>query len=509
MIKFCTALLTAWLLLGAQVSASADAYPNIILIYGDDIGFGDFGCYGAKRIPTPNIDRLASTGLRFTSAYCTSATCTPSRYSMLTGEYAWRRKGTGIAPPNGSALILPGTTTLPSLLKDAGYETAIVGKWHLGLGRPPKPDWSGEIKPGPLEIGFDYCFLMPTTNDRVPCVYVENHHIVGHDLADPVDVFYKNPDGQPTGKSHRQTLKMDWSHGHNDSIVNGISRIGFMVGGHDIRWTDEEMSNVFVEKAIQYIERPRENPFFLFYSSQAIHVPRAPHKRFVGATPHGPRGDSIVEFDACVGTLVEALERTGILDSTLVIITSDNGPVLDDGYQDDAVQKLDDHRPAGPYRGGKYSIFEGGTRVPLIVYWPGKVKPGISEALISQVDFPATLAAIAGHEQVLPESAIPDSQDLSDTLTRENLGVRDHIIEHASTLAIRKGPWKYIAPSNGRAMNKQTKTELGNNRQVQLYHLEEDPEERHNLADRHPQIADELATLLSSVRKLNHMHTVD
>lgn len=329
--------------------------PNIVLIYGDDVGYGDLGCYGAKTIPTPNIDKLASNGLRFTLGYSTSATCTPSRYSLLIGTYAWRKRGTGIAPPNSTAIIRPGTPTLASTLQDAGYRTGIVSKWHLGLGNPPKPDWSGEIAPGPLEIGFDSSFILPTTNDQVPCVYVRGHHILNLDQADPVDVFKRNPDGQPTGRTHRQQLKMNWSHGQNDSIVNSVSRIGFMVGGNDARWTDETMANIMCAEAEKFLSVDDNRPFFLFYSAHQIHVPRAPNERFAGKTPHGPRGDAVVEFDWCVGEIVRGLRERGLLDNTLIVVTSDNGPVLDDGYRNSAVERLGDHQPAGPFRGGKYS----------------------------------------------------------------------------------------------------------------------------------------------------------
>src|SRR3954462_1081040 len=177
---------------GAQ--QPGERFPNIVLIYADDIGYGDVGCYGATAVKTPNIDRLAKAGLRFTDGHCSSATCTPSRYSLLTGQYAWRKPGTGILPGNASLIIPPGTTTLPSTLKSAGYTTGVVGKWHLGLGSRDL-DWNTDIKPGPLEIGFDYCYLIPATGDRVPCVYVENHRVVGLDPADPIRVDYSSPVG--------------------------------------------------------------------------------------------------------------------------------------------------------------------------------------------------------------------------------------------------------------------------------------------------------------------------
>lgn len=477
--------------------------PNIVLIYGDDVGYGDIGCYGASTIPTPNIDRLAEQGLRITSGYCSSATCTPSRFSLLTGEYAWRTPGTGIAPPNSSALIRPGTPTLPLMLKQAGYRTGIVGKWHLGLGSPPKPNWSGEIKPGPLEIGFESCFILPTTNDRVPCVYVRNHRIVGLESNDPVDVFNKNPDDQPTGKSQRDTLKMDWSHGHNDSIVNGISRIGFMTGGHSIRWEDETMSEVFAKDARQFISKPDERPFFLFYSAHQIHVPRAPNERFIGSTPHGPRGDAMVELDWCVGEIVSELKEQGVLENTLILFTSDNGPVINDGYLDQSIERLGSHRPGGPYRGGKYSLFEAGTRVPWIVHWPKKVAPGVSDAMISQVDLCSSLASIAGVTDSAKVAA-SDSLDLSRVLLGQDLEGRDYVVEHSGSgmrLAIRRNEWKYIAPSKGPAVLVKTNTESARSSKPQLYNLNDDPGEQNNLAAENPQIVAELKDLLEKVKQ--------
>jgi arylsulfatase A-like enzyme len=272
--------------------------PNIVVILADDLGYGDVGCYGATQVPTPNIDRLAAGGVRFTSGYCSASTCTPTRFSLLTGTYAFRQKGTGVAPPNSPALIQPGTVTLPSLLKQAGYATAVIGKWHLGLGGPDGPDWNGELKPGPLDIGFDHCFLLPTTNDRVPQVFVENRRVRGLDPNDPLWVGDKPPAGEhPTGLTHRETLKLDWSHGHNATIHNGISRIGFYTGGHAARFRDEDLADTWVEQASAWIEANQSHPFFLFFSSHDIHVPRVAHERFQGATSLGPRGDCIVEFD--------------------------------------------------------------------------------------------------------------------------------------------------------------------------------------------------------------------
>lgn len=483
----------------SAIPSSASPPPNIILIYGDDIGYGDFGCYGGSGVKTPNVDRLAKEGLRFTSAYASSATCTPSRYSLLTGQYAFRKKGTGVLPGDAALIIEPGRPTLPSILKQAGYTTAVVGKWHLGLGEAGKPlDWNGEIKPGPREIGFDYSYIMAATGDRVPCVYVENHRVVGLVSDDPIQVNYQKAfPGEPDGVKDRATLKLDWSHGHNQAVINGIGRIGCMKGGKAALWKDEDMADVFIKQALQFIERAKAQRFFLYFATHDVHVPRVPHPRFVGKTSMGPRGDALVQFDWCVGEILKTLDRLNLADRTLVILSSDNGPVLDDGYKDQANEKLGNHRPAGPLRAGKYSLFEGGTRMPLIVRWPGRVKPGQSDALFSQVDLPATLGALAGARadgEVWPDSRILLPALLGDTPTG-----RDHVVEHANRLAIRRGKWKFIPPG-------QTSDQLGPWRKVQiaepgfLFDLDADPGETRDLAAAHPQVVSELKALLARIR---------
>ena len=331
------------LLFACSCMAEANAHdkPNIIVIMADDLGFGDLSCYGATSLETPNIDQLAEEGCRFTSGYCSASTCTPTRYSLLTGTYAFRGERTGIAPPNSPAIIQPGVPTIASVLGGAGYKTAVVGKWHLGLGGPDGPDWNGDLKPGPLEIGFDSCFLLPTTNDRVPQVYVKDHRVPNLDPKDPLWVGKKKPsEDHPTGITHRDTLKMDWSHGHNSTIHNGISRIGFYTGGHAARFRDEDLADKWVEKSVEFIEANQDNPFFLFFSSHDIHVPRMPHERFQGATSLGYRGDAIVQLDWCVGELTKTLKRLGLEEDTVIVFCSDNGPVLDDGYKDDAIEKI-------------------------------------------------------------------------------------------------------------------------------------------------------------------------
>lgn len=474
--------------------------PNIILILADDIGYGDLGCYGAKRVATPHVDRLAREGVRFTSGYSTSATCTPSRYSLLTGEYAWRREGTGILPGDAALIIEPGRTTLPAVLQRAGYTTGVVGKWHLGLGTKDAPiDWNRPIAPGPREVGFGYSFIMAATGDRVPCVFLENQQVVGLDPADPLYVSYKEPfPGEPTGVSHRDSLKVNWSHGHNQAVVNAIGRIGYATGGRAAQWRDEDMADTFARHVTEFITREKDRPFFLYFGTHDIHVPRVPHPRFVGKTSMGPRGDAIVEFDWQVGEVLAALDRHGLTRDTLVILSSDNGPVLDDGYQDGAVERVGDHRPAGPLRGGKGSRFEAGTRVPFIVRWPARVKPGVSSALVSQVDFVSSLAALTG--QKLTDADAPDSFDVLAALLGETNDGREHVVEHGGRLALREGRWKYIEPAGGPPVSRNTNTETGNASVPQLYDLDTDPGETRNLAESEPGRVTALAKKLESIR---------
>lgn len=487
----------AFLLLGPSAGQAVEK-PNIVLIYADDLGYGDLGCYGATRVQTPAVDRLAKEGLRFTDGHSAAATCTPSRYAMLTGEYAWRKKGTGILPGTAPLIIQPGRTTLASLLQKAGYRTGIVGKWHLGLG-DGNLDWNGAIKPGPREVGFDYCFLVPATGDRVPCVYVENHRVVGLDPMDPLRVSFGKPVGsEPTGRANPELLKMRPSHGHDMTIVNGISRIGYMAGGKSARWVDEDMADVLTRKATGFIEQNRGQPFFLFFSLHDIHVPRLPHARFVGKTDMGPRGDVIAQLDGCVGEVLTALDRLKLAENTLVLFSSDNGPVVDDGYEDSAVTKLGGHKPAGPFHGGKYSAFEAGTRVPFLVRWPGRVKSGVSDALVCQVDFPASFAALTG--QKLADGDAPDSFNVLPALLGESRQGRDHLIEQAAVLSLRQGPWKLIEPGKAPKVFANTGIASGQSPQAQLYNLADDLGETKNVAAQHPERVKEMRALLQKIR---------
>ncbi|HNR16803.1 MAG TPA: sulfatase-like hydrolase/transferase [Chitinophagaceae bacterium] len=486
------------------IHAQKNSKPNIVLIYTDDLGYGDISCNGYSAIQTPNIDKLAKKGVNFTNAHSTSATCTPSRYSLLTGQYAWRKDGTGIAPGDASLLIPTTITSLPGLLKKAGYQNAVIGKWHLGLGGKEGPEWNGKIAPGPLEIGFDYSFLIPATGDRVPCVFVENHHVVNLDQKDPITVNYKEPvdPNAPTGKNNPELLKMHPSHEHDNSIVNGVSRIGYMKGGKAALWKDEDFADVFVRKAGQFITDNKSKPFFLFFSTHDIHVPRLAHERFVGKSGMGPRGDVLLQLDWTVGEIYKILEENKLLKNTLIIFTSDNGQVIDDGYKDESVEKLGTHKPGGNFRGGKYSAFEAGTRVPFIVSWKGKVKAGKkSDALFSQVDFYASFAKLVGVP--VEQNMAADSRDYLSTLLNQKSMSREYLVEHSltNTLSVIKGNWKYIEPSGAMAFNKKTNTELGNLKAPQLYDLSTDPGEKNNLAEKYPEKLTEMKNLLESVKQ--------
>jgi len=475
------------------------AQPNIILILADDLGYGDVGCYGSIGLKTPNIDRLAQRGLRFTDGHSTSATCTPARYSLLTGEYAWRRKGTDILPGDAALIIEPGRTTLPSILQKAGYHAGIVGKWHLGLGSGDL-NWNGEIKPGPQEIGFDDEFIMAATGDRVPCVFVENRHVVGLESSDPIRVSYAtNFPGEPTGKANPELLKMHPSHGHDQSIVNGISRIGYMTGGKAALWKDEDLSDTFLSKATEFIEKNQDRPFFLYYATHEPHVPRVPHPRFAGTSGLGPRGDAILQLDASVGTILETLDRFKLMENTLVIFSSDNGPILDDGYKDQARELNGDHRPAGPLRGNKYSSYEAGTRVPFIVSWPARVKPGVSDALVSQVDLLASLAALVG--QKFDAGTAPDTKDYLAAFLGESATARPDLAEQGGPVALREGAWKFIPPTKGPRLNSNTGTETGNAPEPQLFNLAEDLGETNNRAAANSERAEKMAAQLQAVRQ--------
>lgn len=492
-------------LLPSLLIAAPQERPNVVIIYGDDVGYGDVGAYGSKMIPTPNIDRLAKEGLLFTDGHCSSATCTPSRYSLLTGVHGFRDR-ISILPPNAPLSISTEKLTLPKLFKQAGYTTAVIGKWHLGLGEKGKPvDWNGDVKPGPMEIGFDYSFLLPSTNDRVPCVYLDGHRVVNLDPKDPLFVGtsparVNRPGSTRYPDARREPKAMTYyrsTHGHNHSVINGIGRIGYMAGGKSALWNDETIADVFVEKAVNYISNQKKQPFFLYFASQDIHVPRAPHKRFQGKTELGYRGDAMVQFDWTTGEIMKALEANGLSENTIVIFSSDNGPVYDDGYADGTKVKKSfaesdrGHDGSGIYRGGKYQIYEGGSRVPFIVRWPAKIKPGTSNALVNQIDLIASFAELLGVD--LPADEAMDSRNTLDALLGKDPSGLPFMIQEAAHAgrALRVGVWKYMVPEK--------KSWAGKAQPARLYNLENDPSEQHNIAEKHPEKTELMAKQLKQL----------
>ncbi len=474
--------------------------PNIVFILADDIGYGDFGCYGATKVQTPNIDRLAAQGLRFTDAHSMASVCTPSRYSILTGEYAFRKKGTGIASGIEGLLIDTHRTSVPSLLKRAGYTTGIVGKWHLGLGSKPT-DYNHDIKPGPLELGFDYAWIIPATGDRVPCVWVENHHVVNLDPADPIALDYSVKRGEP------------------ESFIHGIPRIGRQTGGKAAIWDDENISTVIAAKSCAFIELHKNEPFFLEVATHNIHVPRVPNPKFRGQSQCGVRGDVIVELDWTVAQVLAKLDELKLADNTLVILTSDNGGILDNNGPDTvhgigSLAAVNGHQCNGVLRGTKSTIWEGGTRLPMITRWPGHVQPGVSDALVCQVDLLASFAALTG--QKLAPTDAPDSYNILPALLGQKTDTpcRDYLVEQnndGSALALRHNQWKYIPGHNGGKSGRRKLAKPEQPSEVvadhdlpppagELYNLATDLSETKNIAAAHPDIVAEMSAKLAEIR---------
>ena len=460
------ALLSGATLLHAQ--QGKPARPNVLVIYADDLGYADLGCYGAKNVQTPNIDRLARQGVRFTNAYAAAATSTPSRYGMLTGQYAWRREGTDVAPGNAGMIIRPEQYTLADLFKQAGYATAAFGKWHLGLGdKTGTQDWNGLVSPSLGDLGFDYSYIMAATADRVPCVFIENGRVANYDPSAPIEVSYRKPfEGEPTGKTHPELLyNLRSSHGHDMAIVNGIGRIGYMKGGGKALWKDENIADSIATHAISFIQthraEHRDQPFFVYLATNDVHVPRFPHPRFRGQSGMGLRGDAIVQLDWTVGEVLRALDSLGIADDTLVLLSSDNGGVIDDGYDDQAEALLKGHNPS----------------------WI------------------ASFAELLGVK--LPEGAAPDSRVQLATWLGRSSKSRPWILQQAAdkTLSLRNERWKYIAPSShGPMITWGPKIETGYLPTPQLYDMKRDPRERVNVADRHPDLIRYFQSLEARIR---------
>jgi arylsulfatase A-like enzyme len=481
-----------------------DEGPNIVLIFADDLGYGDVGCYGATKVNTPNIDRLAKQGRRFTDAHSASAVCTPSRYALLTGEYPLRKN---LYPPvflKTGLVIDTKQQTLGTVMKDAGYATACIGKWHLGFGAS-RPDWNGELKPGPLELGFDYYFGVPVVNSHPPFVYVENHNVVGLVPEDPF-VFNKK------AKTRAFPEKM------------GLATIGGADAAHEL-YDDEQVGTTLTKKAITWIKKQKDKPFFLYLPTTNIHHPFTPHPRFKGTSECGRYGDFIHELDWIVGEIMKALDEHGVADNTLLIFTSDNGGMLNQGGQD---AWSAGHTLNGKLMGFKFDAWEGGHRVPFIARWPGKIQAGSkSDQLICNIDMIATFAALA--DRKLKKGQGRDSVNVLSALTDDpQKPLRDHLLLAAckpSHLAVRKGKWMYIGARGGGGFGspkegshlfggpaafrftKRKNSDIRNGRikkdapPAQLYDLVTDPYQTKNVYRDHPEVVKALKDLLRASKK--------
>lgn len=486
------------ILMSGQASAFADR-PNVIVILADDLGYGDVGCYGATRVRTPHLDRLADEGRRFTDAHTVSAVCTPSRYSLLTGEYAWRKNIWAPVFHTAGALIGTEQMTVARLLQQQGYATACVGKWHLGFGEKT-PDWNGALKPGPLEAGFDYYFGIPVVNSHPPFVFVEDHHVVGFDPADPF-VF------GPAAKDKIYTQAFPEK--KNIQAVSGARK------AHEL-YRDEQVGTTLTEKAVAWLRQPRKAPFFLYFAPGNIHHPFTPHPRFQGTSECGRYGDFIHELDWMVGEVLRTVDEIGARESTLVILTSDNGGMLNEGGRDAWTAG---HRLNGELLGFKFGAWEGGHRVPFIARWPGRIPAGtVSDQLIANVDLLRTVSAVVDVE--LPSDSGPDSLNVLPALTgHPKRPVRAEVLlapHQRANLALRSGPWVYIGAQgsggfgNGLgeiAFTGQRNSDIDSQGKLradapreQLYHLEQDLQQQHNIIRQHPEVARKLAARLEETR---------
>ena len=503
--NYTTSLLSITLAWLSGFAVSAADQPNIIFIMADDLGYADVSCYGAEKIQTPNIDRIAEEGILFTDGHAGASTCTPTRYGLMTGRYNFRGWLKYSALSTSAPLLIdPDRVTIASFLKSAGYATSLVGKWHLGYGheegfednrgdtspnqwetRGDGPDWNGTLKPGPAENGFNYSYVVPVANSFPPYVFVENDRVVG--------------------------LREDSPIGELESINHGK-----MEGGEGARWRDQELIDLFANKLNTELDRlaAKEEPFFLCYTPTHPHIGSRvvrskrrshwPHKRFVGTSEAGPFGDVVHELDWSVGVILKKLEDLDIDDNTLVIFTSDNG-----GYP----REFNGHYPMGPIlRGGKGDLVEGGTRVPFVAKWPGKIPAGtVSKEIVSTTDMMATFAAIVGEE--LPDGAGPDSYNVLPALMGEALPDPDRPIVFISggtgALSLRAGKWKLIEGQGNRGYGEfKAKAPVPpakpGDPPSQLYNLDEDLGEANNLDNQHPEIVHRMEKTLKEIQAAQH-----
>ncbi len=485
---------------GAEREKASAGGPNIVLIYADDLGYGDVGCYGATKLKTPNIDRLAREGRMLTDAHWAAAVCTPSRYGLLTGRFAWR-KGNWVPIFHRNGLIIDTKrTTIASMLKAKGYATACIGKWHLGFG-VKTPNWNGLLKPGPLELGFDHYYGVPVVNSHPPFVYVKDHRVVGLDPKDPI---------VNRGRIKPRTM---YSKPYPEKMPNGV---GGGKAAHAL-YKDEEVCTHLTGKAVDWIRARKDERFFLYFATTNIHHPFTPHPRFKGTSGCGDYGDFVHELDWAVGRVLATLDELKLTDNTLVIFTSDNGGMLNEGGHR---AWRAGHRLNGDLFGFKFDAYEGGHRVPFIARWPGRIKAGTrSGQLVSSVDMLATLAAVADYRLTGDEG--PDSFNVLPALTGEPAEpIRDHLLQASrqpTHLSIRMGKWMYI-PARGPggfgggkndamkniAFSKRPNSDMtpaGKFKpgapKAQLYDLEADLAQATNVHDKHPEVVAKLKAVLA------------
>lgn len=491
--------------------AKASESPNVVLIFVDDLGYGDLGCYGATKVQTPNIDRLAKEGRRFTDAHSASAVCTPSRYGLLTGEYPVRRNIWGPAPVTSPLLVDTEKLTIADVFKNCGYNTAAVGKWHLGFGMGTN-DWQEPLRPGPQDLGFDYYFGVPVVNSAPPYVFVENDRVFGRDADDPLIYLGKN-----AGDKASPITPLTKEHGNRVRNSFGGASAAYKL------YNDFTLGTTLVQRATKWIRDQSNKPFFLYLSTTNIHHPFTPAPRFQGTSQCGLYGDFIHELDWIVGEVMATLQAKGVADDTLVIFTSDNGGMFNHGGQKAFSMG---HRINGDLLGFKFGVWEGGHRVPFIAKWPDRIKPGTtSTQLISSVDMLATFAALT--QQTFDKDQLADSINMLPALMDEpETPLRDTLVlcpNKPTHLAVRKGKWVYIGAqgeggfrgkpgvhaAGGPACasfvgNVNSDIENGRIKQdappAQLYDLDRDLAQTKNVYREHPQIVKEMEELLNSYR---------
>jgi len=456
---------------GAPAPGRAQVRPNIVLVLLDDFGIGDARIYNPwSAIPTPNIDRLAAQGMRFADMHASSAVCTPSRYSILTGRYCWRsRLKSGVLDGSGTNLIEEGRLTLPGLLQKAGYRTAGIGKWHLGLGAGQTTDYSKPLRPGPIDHGFDSYFGIPSSLDFPPYLYFENDHVV------------EAPSGHTEGsKAPRGVF---WREGD--------------IAPH---FRMEEVVPTLTAKAVDYVKTAKKDkPFFLYFPLPSPHTPWLPLPEYKGKSHAGDYGDYVVETDAMIGRLLDAIDARPDGKDTIVIVTSDNGA---DWKPEDAARFA--HRANADWRGEKADVWEAGHRIPFIIRWPGHVAPGsVSRETGSLTDIMATIAGAL--HLPLPDDAAEDSFNLLPALQQTgHAPIRPNIVDHSldGMFTIREGNWKLVLGlgSGGFSAPKAVEPAPGGPT-GQLYDLEADPREERNLYDVHPEIAARLAATLEMLQR--------